>query len=345
MVIKKKIFFNKNILITGNTGFIGSWISMYLFELGAKLFCISKDKKKNYISNTKQYKKNIKTYFINLKNINKIQHKIKAFKPEILIHLASQPLVIKSYKKPIETFETNIMGSVKLYEIVKKIDTIKKILIFTSDKVYKYSKKKLDEKDHLGGNDPYGASKSCQDILSSVYANNFFDKKKTIILRAGNIIGGSDFSKDRIIADIFKSIKQKKILKIRNLNAIRPWQNIFDIVKVILEILKTKQKEKLTIFNVATKTKKNYKVKDIIKEIKKNLYLKYNLKKSKYKENNFLSLNTKKIFLKYPNLRFMNFKKNIKLTLLWYYNCYLINKNLNMYEYSKKQIKDYLNAN
>ena len=176
---KFKLLKNKKILITGNTGFIGSWLSLALHELEADILGISKELKKNYISSTKEYQKNIKTIKIDIKNIHLKRKAILKFKPEYIIHLASQPIVTDSYRDPIYTFDNNIISTTKFLEFIKNIKSIKKIIIFTSDKVYKNSKKELSENDSLGGSDPYSVSKACQDMISNFYASkDRFEKTK-----------------------------------------------------------------------------------------------------------------------------------------------------------------------
>ena len=167
----KKKFTGKRILITGNTGFVGSWLAVLLYLLGAKILGYSlKKKDKRFLSNTSEFKKKIKTIYSDINNFDKNLNKIKKFKPQIVIHLASQPLVLESYINTRKTYATNIMGTVNFFETIKKINNISKVIVFTSDKVYRNLEGKiLSEKSNLGGIDPYSASKSCQDIISNSY--------------------------------------------------------------------------------------------------------------------------------------------------------------------------------
>ena len=340
---KFKLLKNKKILITGNTGFIGSWLSLALHELGADILGISKELKKNYISSTKEYQKNIKTIKIDIKNIHLKRKAILKFKPEYIIHLASQPIVTDSYRDPIYTFDNNIISTTKFLEFIKNIKSIKKIIIFTSDKVYKNSKKELSENDSLGGSDPYSVSKACQDIISNFYASKIFKNFDTTIVRAGNVIGGGDFAKDRLIVDIVKAIKKKNYLEIRNINAIRPWQHIYDLVKVTIDILMIKNIDQPEVFNISGDKKSQIEVKKIISLFKEKFTLKTKVTKPKLHENKILLLNSKKLKKRFKNLNFMKIETNIEETIEWYKNCYLNKNVLNKYKFSKEKILEYLN--
>jgi len=346
-LLKKKIN-KKKIFITGNTGFVGSWLSIMLTFFGAKILGFSlKKKDKKFISNHVQFKKNIKTIYADINLIDKYKKKINKFNPQIVIHLASQPLVLDSYKDTKKTFLTNIMGTVNLFETLKEIKSIKKIIIFTSDKVYRnLNGKILNENSSLGGLDPYSSSKSCQDIISTTYKSSIYQKKiEIIILRAGNIIGGGDWNKYRIIPDIFKCLYSKKKIYVRNPNAIRPWQHIFDILNffILAIVKKNKVSTKPEIFNIAPNLKSNIRVIKLIDLIKKiGSYKKFKIivKKNPQYESSILrlsSLNAKRKINYKPKL---NLKNTIKLTIDWYDTYY---KKKDVYNYSLKQLKNYFN--
>ena len=298
-LLKRKIY-NKRILITGNTGFVGSWLSLALYFFGANILGYSiKKKDKKFISNQIPFKKKIKTVFGDINNFNKSKKKIENFKPQVAIHLASQPLVLESYKNTKKTFETNVMGTINFFETLKNIKTVKKIIVFTSDKVYKNLKGNvLTENSSLGGIDPYSASKSCQDIISTSYKSSIYKKNiEIIILRAGNIIGGGDWNKYRLLPDIFKSIYKKNKIFIRNPNAIRPWQHILEIINVFLLIIIKKQKNTAhpDIYNIAPPKKSNISVKELIKIIKsigKYSRFKYYIRKNSKHESLTLKLSS-----------------------------------------------------
>ncbi|MDA9062718.1 CDP-glucose 4,6-dehydratase [Candidatus Pelagibacter sp.] len=345
LVIKlfKKKFKDKRILIFGNSGFVGSWLSLAFKLFGAKILGISlKMNNTNYLSNTYTFKKNIKTINCDLRNLKKIEKKIKNFKPQIIIHLAAQPIVKIGFLNPMKTYETNIIGTIKILEIIRKIKSIKKILVFTSDKVYSNNEKKiLTEASSLGGLDPYSASKSAQDIISQSYSHSFFNNKQMIILRSGNIIGGGDWSDDRIIPDIIRSYFSNQILKIRSINSTRPWIHIFDVINAIFLILvkRNLRNTKTLIFNLSPNKKKQVSVKKILYLIKNNTIIK-NIKikivKSNLKEKKYLRISSNKAFNNLNWKTKLNLIEALKLTIKFY----LLDKN-KIYNEAIKQIKEF----
>ncbi len=343
----RKKFRGKKILITGNTGFVGSWLSILFYSLGARILGYSlKKKDKRFLSNTPEFKSKIKTIYSDINNFDKNFNKVKKFKPQIVIHLASQPIVLESYINTKQTYFTNVMGTVNFFENIKKIKTVNKIIVFTSDKVYmNLDGKLLNENSNLGGIDPYSASKSCQDIISSSYKSCFLKKKIDLtIIRAGNIIGGGDWNLYRLVPDIFKSLKNKKKIIIRNPNAVRPWQHILEILNAFILILLNKRSENTQIFNIGPNLKSNISVIQLIRLIKKignykNLNIKIK-KNSKY-ESKILRLSSLKAIKKINYKTKLNLKETIKLTIEWYKN-YFLNKNI-IFNYTQKQIINYFN--
>ena len=344
----KKKFKGKKILITGNTGFVGSWLSLLLSDLGASVLGYSQKKlDRRFISNLPAYKTRIKTIYSDINKFDKNIKRLKHFKPQIIIHLASQALVLESYKNSSETFFTNVMGTVNFFETIKKINSVKKVIIFTSDKVYEnLNGKILTEKSNLGGIDPYSASKSCQDIISNSYKASFFKKKIDItILRAGNIIGGGDWNMNRLVPDIFKSIYKKEKIVIRNPNAIRPWQHILEILNAFILIILLKNKKtqnNLGTLNIAPNLRSNISVFKLINLIKKigdfkNLKIKY--KKNLFSETQILRLSSnkaKKVLNYFPKL---TLEESIKLTNDWYKNYFLDKKQI--LKFTRMQIQSY----
>ena len=331
----KKFFKNKRVLIMGNTGFVGSYLSLTLSLMDSKILGYSlKKKDKRYLSNNPEYKKKIKTIYDDLINVDKYRNIIKRFKPQILIHLASQPLVSESYINSKKNYETNVMGTVKLLELSKELRYLKNILIFTSDKVYKnLEKNRLNEKSPLGGEDPYSASKSAQDLISNSYKLSFFKKNKNLFLvRAGNIIGGGDWEKTRLIPDLFLSNLKKKNIYLRNPNATRPWQHILDVVEGILKLILVKGKKISNtshIYNIGPKSNKDLKVKYFIQKFIDSapyIRIKYKFKNIKFSEKKFLRLSSKLIMKDIKWKSKLNINDSIKLTSEWYQH-FFKNKN------------------
>ena len=224
---------NKKVLITGHTGFKGSWLSLYLHLLGSKVYGISLnpiEKFNNFhISNIKKILQ--KNYIFDLRNYKKFKKTVNFIKPDIIFHLAAQPLVSISYKNPHLTWTSNLISALNLCEILKSYTKKVTCLIITSDKCYENLelKRGYSEHDRLGGKDPYSASKASVEILCKAYFQSFFKDKKNIkfaTARAGNVIGGGDWSIDRLF-HLIKSI-QKKNLNIRNPKSTRPWQHVLE---------------------------------------------------------------------------------------------------------------------
>lgn len=229
----KSAYKGKKVLVTGHTGFKGSWLSIWLNELGADVvgYALPPSTETNIFSLSKLENK-ITSIFGDIRDHSKLEKVIAEYKPEIIFHLAAQPLVRLSYKDPKYTYETNVLGLVNLFEVVRNSNSVKSVINVTSDKCYE-NKEWLwgyRETEPLGGYDPYSASKACSEIITSSYRNSFF-KDSNILLasaRAGNVIGGGDWSEDRIIPDCVKAITNNITITVRNPFAIRPWQHVLE---------------------------------------------------------------------------------------------------------------------
>ena len=275
--MKKNIFKNKKVLITGHTGFKGSWLSIWMHSLGANVLGISK----NIPTYPSHYQltgldKIIKSKQLDLKDKKKLKKIIEDFKPDFIFHLAAQAIVKNSYVNPINTWESNLNGTIHLLESIKHIKKIVVILI-TSDKVYKNLeiKRGYSENDLLGGIDPYGASKSATEIAIKSYIKSYFTNRRNKVLiavaRAGNVIGGGDWSENRLVPDCMKAWLKNKEVLIRNSNSTRPWQHVLEVLSGYISLaykLNFNQKIHGQAFNFGPKNK-NYKVIEILKKIKK----------------------------------------------------------------------------
>jgi len=233
MVTKKNFWSGKKILITGHTGFKGSWLSLWLNYLGANLVGLSLDPEgPKSIYHQIQLSELMISLRGDIRDKDFVDKTLKEYQPEIIFHLAAQPLVRKSYYDPISTFSTNIIGTANLLEAARLSDSLKAIVVITSDKCYQNleTNRRFKETDPLGGHDPYSSSKACAELVSLSYRKSFLRDLNISIatVRAGNVIGGGDWAEDRLIPDLVRGIESKEKIKIRNPKAIRPWQHVLD---------------------------------------------------------------------------------------------------------------------
>jgi CDP-glucose 4,6-dehydratase len=247
----KKFWKNKKVFLTGHTGFKGSWFCIFLNLLGAKVggYSLRPDQKLNLFDLAKINKLINYSAFGDIRDYNNLKKSISKFSPDFIVHMAAQPLVRDSYLNPKYTYEVNVLGSVNVLNILNELNFIKTALIVTTDKVYFNNNQKnfYKENDSLGGLDPYSNSKSCAELAANSYNHSFLKMKNIFIAtaRAGNVIGGGDFSKNRVIPDYFRAFSAKETLLLRSPNSIRPWQHIIDpLYGYLLLLMKLHKKEK-----------------------------------------------------------------------------------------------------
>ena len=231
----------KRVLITGHTGFKGSWLSQILVDAGAKVTGYSlKPTKKNNLFNDLGLAKKINSISGDIRNFKKLKETFDKYKPEIVFHLAAQPIVRESYINPRYTYETNVMGTVNLLECIRITGTVKSLLNITTDKVYQNKEWEWGyrEDEYLDGFDPYSNSKSCSELVTHSYVNCFFPDKEVRIstARAGNVIGGGDMGKDRIIPDCVRASRKRKDIVLRNPYSVRPYQHVLEALFAYLMI-------------------------------------------------------------------------------------------------------------
>jgi len=232
--IFNNIYQNKKVLITGHTGFKGSWLSFWLKMLGAEVagYSLYLPSQPNNFE-VLNLQKNLNHNIADTRNLESMKQVFQSFQPEIVFHLASQPIVKKSFKEPRLTFESNIMGAINVMECAKSFDCVKAVVVITSDKAYRNVEWKWGyrENDELGGHDPYSASKGCVEIACRSYHQSFFadkDYPRIATTRAGNVIGGGDWAENRIVPDCIRALNTGQEIEIRNPHATRPWQHVLE---------------------------------------------------------------------------------------------------------------------
>ncbi|MFN8294926.1 MAG: CDP-glucose 4,6-dehydratase [Chitinophagales bacterium] len=229
---------NKKVFVTGHTGFKGAWLAVILKELGAvsKGYSLEPENDNSLFQIIKEYS-NTESIINDIRNKEILEREILEFNPDFIFHLAAQSLVTKSYQTPAETFEINVVGTANLLECVTKLKKKCTVVVITTDKVYENKEQHIlyNEEDTLGGYDPYSASKAATELVVSSFRNSFFNtakfnhhQKALASARAGNVIGGGDWSSNRIIPDIIRALSENQIIAVRNPDAVRPWQHVLE---------------------------------------------------------------------------------------------------------------------
>ena len=348
------VYKGKNVLVTGHNGFKGTWLSIWLNQMGANVFGYSlepTDELNHFeILNTE----GIESQHADLRNLETLKSYIDKVKPEIVFHLAAQALVRPSYDDPIETYSTNIMGSLNVLEACRKSEDVKVIINVTSDKCYENNEWiwGYRENDKMGGYDPYSSSKGMMELMTASYRNSFFNlkdyKKKHHILlgsvRAGNVIGGGDWATDRLIPDIVKAASKGDHVIIRNPMATRPWQHVLEPLSGYLTLGWKLLEEKVEYadgWNFGPEMGSNLSVGEIgtlAQKVWSDVRIKIGENKDEHHEANLLMLDCSKAnkILKWNAV--WGIDDTIFKTVNWYKSYYLNNEIL-----TKKDIQDYVN--
>jgi len=324
------VYRNKTVLVTGDTGFKGSWLSIWLHELGARVVGISlpaKTSRDNYVI-TKLNEK-IEHIDGDINDIDQLKRNFKQIQPDFVFHLAAQALVYKSYEDPVETFQTNIMGTINVFEAIRSVTSVKVAIIVTSDKCYKNNEWcwGYRESDPMGGYDPYSASKGCVELVSDAYMHSFFNQSescKIATVRAGNVIGGGDWAEKRIVPDFFRSIQDNDVLELRNPESTRPWQYVLEPLSGYLNLCsKLYQYGEMYEggWNFGPQSENNYRVIDLVRKLQRNIGKgDYQIDRGsgKMHEANFLQLDVSKAgrYLEWHAL--LDFEETIRYTALDY---------------------------
>jgi CDP-glucose 4,6-dehydratase len=237
-MIDKKFWKNKKVFLTGHTGFKGGWLSLWLHSMGAEVTGYALEPNTNpSLFKACNIAGLVHSNIADIRDLDTLAHSIKEASPEIVIHMAAQPLVRESYKNPVETYSVNVMGTVNLLEVVRCVDSVRAIVNVTTDKCYDNKEWEWGyrEIDRLGGYDPYSNSKACSELVTSSFRDSFFsvdkyDDHKVALAsaRAGNVIGGGDWAGDRLIPDFVRSVLKGEEIIIRNPYATRPWQHVLE---------------------------------------------------------------------------------------------------------------------
>jgi CDP-glucose 4,6-dehydratase len=339
---------NKKVFITGHTGFKGSWLCLWLKYLGADIKGYSLPLSKNdFLFKKLNLHKDLKSIYADICDLKKLKKSINSYNPDIIFHLAAQPLVIESYKNPLNTFNTNIIGTANVLQSCIGVTNLKSIVIVTTDKCYENlnMQHNFKETDKLGGDDPYSASKAATEIIANSYIKSFLSNIGIATARSGNVIGGGDRGRDRLVPDIIEAIKKNNRLSLRNPKSTRPWQHVFETLNgylILSEKLYYNKKKYSGAWNFGPSHKK-ISTKNIVMKIAKiwGSALKISVSpKTKFKEKKYLSLNSRKSnsMLKWGNK--LKIDETISLIVQWEKQNYY---KKNIHEYSINQLIGFIN--
>ena len=341
---------NRRIFITGHTGFKGSWLAFWLRKLGADVYGYALEPPTRP-SHYELLKLDINSTIGDIRDIDKLKQAMSTARPEIVFHLAAQPLVRLSYREPVNTFTTNVIGTLNVFEACRNSSSVRAVINVTSDKCYE--NRELDipyrEGDPMGGHDPYSASKACSEILTNSYRRSFFSGGENSILlascRAGNVIGGGDWASDRLIPDIMRAANDGKPACIRNPKSIRPWQHVLEPLAgymLLGQKLFEGEKEFAEAWNFGPRIEDMLSVEDLAKEARRHWskvdYSIFSNDKAPH-EAKLLKLDcskTREILEWNPA---WDSRKALKMTVNWYRNYYengIINTESDISEYEKE---------
>jgi CDP-glucose 4,6-dehydratase len=338
MVMHKKFWCNKRVVITGHTGFKGSWLAAWLQLWGAEIIGVSlkPDTQPNHFA---ALNLDLASHFIDIRDKDKLLTVFKKTKPDIVFHLAAQPLVRASYVNPLYTFETNVMGTANVLNACRELESLQAAIVITSDKCYENKEwdQGYKEIDPMGGHDPYSASKGSAELVVASFRNSYFHLDKfgqthdTLIAsaRAGNVIGGGDWAEDRLIPDIVRAIANGETVKIRNPQATRPWQHVLDCLSGYIclgEKLLAGEKQFAEAWNFASTDDETATVLDIVQKMQKSWpKMRYEIEQQRGHhphEANLLKLDCSKAqsLLSWKNI--WSLEQMIAMTTSWYRNFY-----------------------
>lgn len=326
---------SKRVLVTGHTGFKGGWLCLWLKQLSAVVsgYALPPESGRSMYSAAEISGALEKTIFGDIRDYDKLKGHILETQPEIVFHLAAQPIVRKSYQDPLETFSTNVMGTANLLQACRGVESIKAIVVVTTDKCYRNQEWDWGyrETDHLGGSDPYSSSKACAELVTSAFSKSFFERnnenQNTIAIasaRAGNVIGGGDWSSDRLIPDFFRAIENQNAIQLRNPEATRPWQHVLEPLRAYLmlaERLFVDKPKSSEAYNFGPRDEDVVSVKKIIEKINSKVPqpLRYQIEQGQNPlETTLLKLDISKAGSQLNWRPLLNLDQSLDLTVDWY---------------------------
>ena len=346
----------KRVLITGPTGFKGGWLALWLNSMGAKVtgFSLEPDTKPSLFRIANIENILIKSYQEDIRDIDSIRFALNNETPEIVFHLAAQSLVRESYSNPVDTYSTNVMGTVNILDSLRTAKSVKASVIVSSDKCYE-NKEWLwgyRENDPIGGYDPYSSSKGCVELISAAFRQSFFNDDKypehghsMATARAGNVIGGGDWAKDRLIPDAIKAFESKTDLILRNPNSIRPWQHVLEPLSGYLILAQQLYKSGSSFsgaWNFGPPVEDSRPVNEVINILEKywkgNVNWREEKQSSNFHEANLLMLDCSKAYQKLSWKPRWGIETAIKKTAEWYTT---YKKGDDMQKFTLKQIAEY----
>lgn len=341
---------DKRVLVTGHTGFKGSWLSLWLSRLGAKVcgYSLAPNTTPNLFTTVDIVEKTEKSVIGSILDRKVLQQTFDDFQPEIVFHLAAQPLVRLSYAEPVLTYETNVIGSLNVLEAARKCGSVKAFVNVTTDKCYENREtgKNFEENDPFGGYDPYSSSKGCVEIMSASYRRSFLQSENSFAMataRAGNVIGGGDWALDRLVPDCIRAINKNGKIEIRSPRAVRPWQHVLEPLSgymLLGEKLYAEGKKYAEGFNFGPNEDSVLTVADVAKKIV-DFYGKGEVvihKKDDLHEAGLLMLSIKKAARVLGWKPVLTAHEAIQNTAEWYRRFYAGEK---MTEFTLRQINDY----
>ncbi len=348
------IYRNKKVLVTGNTGFKGSWLSIWLLKLGAEVYGLSNGiPTKTSLFEDARLKDKIKYFEKDIRHLQDIKKTISGIKPDFVFHLAAQPLVRLSYSDPALTIETNVIGTMNILEALRQVNCPCRVVMITSDKCYDNVEWiwGYRETDALGGKDPYSASKGAAELVIKTYANSFFNREESNVkvasVRAGNVIGGGDWAQNRIVPDCMRAWSEGKPVQVRTLKATRPWQHVLEPLSGYLLVGKKLHEEpKLNgePFNFGPQADQNYTVEELIAEMQKTWsgagVEPVNNKGQGEKEATLLKLCCDKALHLLGWKANLNFSEAVRFTMDWYRKYY--EQKEDVFNITRSQIEEYM---